>query len=251
MEPTKRFTNRVDNYVKFRPGYPEGMSRYFRDSLGIGSQSVIADVGSGTGISTDVLLDLGAFVYAVEPNTAMRQSAETFLEGRRFRSVDGSAEFTTLPPESVDFIAAGQAFHWFDRERTRLEFTRILRRGGQVVLFWNDRVVSGTPFLKEYEEILLRYCPEYLTVRHKYLGIDEMRPFFSNGEVTLAKFPNEQKLDFEGLSGRLLSSSYAPLPGSVAYEPMIASLKDLFDKNAVNGTVAIAYETNVFNGSVH
>lgn len=251
MDPTKRFTNRVENYVKFRPSYPDGMSTYFRDSLGFGHQSVIADVGSGTGISSVVLLDLGAFVYAVEPNAVMRQSAETFLAGRRFQSVDGSAENTTLENESLYIVTAGQAFHWFDRERTRLEFARILRPGGQVVLFWNDRVVSGTPFLEEYEEILLRYCPEYLTVRHKYLGIDEMRPFFSDGEVTLAKFPNEQKLDFEGLSGRLLSSSYSPLPGSEAYEPMIASLKSLFHRRAVDGMVAIAYETNVFSGSVH
>src|SRR5437899_1233764 len=135
MNSTERFTDRVADYVRFRPHYPPAVFAELRDRLGLGAGSSVADVGSGTGISARPLLEMGCTVFAVEPNAAMRSAAEQWLgDFPRFQSIAGTAEATTLAEHSVDAVVAAQAFHWFDAASARREFQRILKPRGWVAL---------------------------------------------------------------------------------------------------------------------
>lgn len=242
----ERFSNRVENYVKYRPSYPPEVLHLFHNEMFLQTDSVIADIGSGTGISAKIFLENGNKVYGVEPNKTMREAAEVFLqEFSQFESVDGTSENTNLPDKSVDFIIAAQAFHWFDLEKTRPEFRRILRDNGFVVLIWNERQLDTTPFLKGYEEILKKYGTDYEKVRHDHLDEKIFEDFFQT-EFSHKSFLNVQTVDFAGLKGRMVSSSYIPSEDSEVFEPMIAELRDLFEKYAENGKIQILYNTNIY-----
>jgi ubiquinone/menaquinone biosynthesis C-methylase UbiE len=258
-DPTRRFSDRVANYVRYRPGYPEALLATLVSEAGLGpesgSGSAVADVGSGTGISTELLLRAGGEVYAVEPNAEMRAAAEARLGGEpRFHSVAGTAEATTLPSASVDLVAAGQAFHWFDVERTRAELARILRDTpagrAQVALFWNSRRTDASPFLRAYEELLQRFGTDYAEVDHTKIGADTLERFFGERYEKLV-FLSHQDFDSEGLQGRLLSSSYAPGPGHPHHEPMLAALRRIFDQNQEEGRVRFVYDTKLYLGRLH
>jgi SAM-dependent methyltransferase len=255
MEPvavkdhTRRFSTRADNYARYRPSYPQQVLDVLREECGLTPDSVVADVGSGTGILTELFLRNGNTVYAVEPNREMREAAERLLSPYdSFHSIDGTAEATGLPDRSVQFVTAGQAFHWFDPDKARVEFTRILERGGWAVLVWNDRRTDSTPFLREYEELIRRNAPEYERVTHKQLGGDDMSRLFGPGGYRTASFPNHQVFDFEGLKGRLLSSSYAPEPGRPGHDAMMARLREIFDAHRQDGKVTFEYDTQMFFG---
>lgn len=249
--PTQRFSNRVENYIKYRPHYPQALWEFFRTTLHLTERSVIAEVGSGTGILTDPLLQAGATVYAIEPNREMREAAEQSLFDRaEFISIDGTAEHTSLPDNSVDMVVAAQAFHWFDRKPTKAEFRRIIRPGGLVVLIWNDRRTDTTPFLREYEGLLLDLATDYKEVNHKNIDDVALQEFFAPARYSTATFDNVQYFDYEGLAGRLLSSSYAPLPGHPNYELMMTNLRDIFNRYAHTGRVAFEYDTRVYYGTM-
>ena len=246
LNSTQRFSNRVENYVKYRPGYPPAIVALLAAECGLRPEAVIADVGSGAGNLARLFLDNGNRVYGVEPNQEMRQAGELLLGGNpRFTSVDGAAEATTLPDASVDFVTAGQAFHWFDPQPARHEFGRILKPGGWVVLAWNDRETNSTLFLADYERLLQTYAPEYLLVRHKEWGIDDLRALFGP-TLQAATFENSQAFDYQGLAGRLLSSSYAPLAGQPGHEAMMAELQRMFDRHQADGQVIFRYTTCVY-----
>jgi SAM-dependent methyltransferase len=191
-DPTRRFSDRVDNYVRYRPGYPAEALDILRAETGLTAESVVADVGSGTGILSELFLKHGNTVYGIEPNDDMRQAAERLLRGYpEFHSVAGSAEATTLPAAGVDFVVAGQAFHWFDRPRARAEFARILRPGGWVVLLWNARRVDATPFLRDYEALLQAYSIDYRQVRHENVTPEVLAGWFADGRYQTRKLYNE------------------------------------------------------------
>lgn len=246
----ERFTNRVANYVKYRPSYPPEVLRFLQDELKLRSDSIIADVGSGTGISTKIFLENGNPVYGVEPNAPMRAAAEEFLRDfPNFRSVDGTSENTTLEDRSIDFVTAAQAFHWFEPEQTRAEFKRILKPAGYVVLIWNERQIETNEFLREYEKFLLEFGTDYAKVRHDYLPKEKLGAFFTGGFQT-ASFQNAQIFDFEGLKGRMLSSSYMPNETDARYAEMTKSLHGIFTKHAENDRIAVLYDTNVYYGKL-
>lgn len=245
----ERFSSRVDNYVKYRPGYPAGVVDVLARECGLTPASTVADVGSGTGISTEVFLRNGNRVYAVEPNREMREAAERLLAGyERFVSVAGAAEATTLDDASVDLVTAGQAFHWFDQPAARAEFARILRPGGWTALMWNIRNVEATPFMREYEQLLREFGTDYENVSHHGVADFEMAEFFAPNDYQLSLLENAQTFDYEGLEGRLLSSSYVPEAGHPGYEPMLAALRELFDRHASDGLVAFEYQTKIYFG---
>jgi SAM-dependent methyltransferase len=248
MDPLKRFSNRVDNYVKYRPGYPDAVIDILKSDCGLTKTSVVADVGSGTGILTKLFLDNGNSVFAIEPNAAMRLAAELLLDNTRgFQSIDGNAEATTLEAQSVDLVAAAQAFHWFDRAKAKREFARILKPEGWVVLIWNERRLDSTPFLRAYEELLLRYGTDYGKVRHENVT-SEIDEFFAPEAFELRTLKNVQYFDFESLKGRLLSSSYAPDPDHPSFTAMLRKLEEIFDENQKQGIVNFEYETKVYYG---
>ncbi|HYP49729.1 MAG TPA: class I SAM-dependent methyltransferase, partial [Pyrinomonadaceae bacterium] len=218
--------------------------------LNLQTDSTIADVGSGTGISAKIFLENGNTVYGVEPNAAMRAAAEEFLRDfPNFRSVDGTSENTTLPDHSIDFVTAAQAFHWFEPEATRKEFERILKPGAYVVLIWNERQLDTNEFLREYEKFLLEFGTDYAKVRHDYLPAEKLGAFFTSGFQT-ATFQNSQIFDFEGLKGRALSSSYMPSEQDASFEEMTKSLYGIFTKHAENDRIAVLYDTNVYYGKL-
>jgi ubiquinone/menaquinone biosynthesis C-methylase UbiE len=248
LDSTRRFSDRVADYVRCRPGYPDALRDALRQDVGVAPDSVVADIGSGTGISTAMLLELGATVFAIEPNAGMRQAAEDRLGNHpRFRSVAARAEETTLTDCSVDIVTAGQSFHWFPETETRAEFMRILRPGGTVALFWNTRRSEGTPFLAAYERLLQQFGTDYAQVQHRKIDPPMLRAFFG-GESASRLFVNAQTLDFDGLLGRLSSSSYAPGPSHPDYARMVAVLQEIFDAHHDNGLVRMEYDTELFFG---
>lgn len=249
-KPTERFTNRVANYIKYRPSYPSGILDLFRKEMNLKPSSVIADIGSGTGISAKMFLENGNVVYGVEPNQAMREAAlEILKDFPKFKSVEGTSENTNLPDESVDFIVAAQAFHWFAGEPTRREFQRILKNEGFVALIWNERQLDSTQFLSEYEDFLNRFATDYNEVRHEHATPEIIGEFFQN-EFYTATFYNAQTFDYEGLKGRLESSSYTPTEENSLYAPMIEELKRLFTEHEKNGKIDILYDTKIYYGQL-
>ena len=246
---TTRFSGRVENYVRYRPGYPAQVVTILADQAGLARESIVADVGSGTGISTRLFLDSGNVVYAVEPNQEMRAAAETLLRGySTFHGVAGTAEATGLAAGSVDFVVAGQAFHWFDVPRARREFLRILRPRGWAVLMWNTRRTDTTAFLRGYESLLNEFGTDYQEVNHAHVTKATLRGFFGDSPPHCRKLPNEQVFDFEGLTGRLLSSSYVPAEGDSRYGPMLQALAALFATHQKEGRVRFEYDTELYFG---
>lgn len=247
LSSSERFTNRVANYVKYRPGYPTALTQYLEKCCGLTGESVIADIGSGTGISAKLFLENGNKVYGVEPNDAMRLATENYLDGfQNFCSLPGTAEATGLDRESIDLTIAAQAFHWFDPEASKREFCRILKPDGHAVLIWNERKLDATPFLDEYEQLLLKYATDYRKVRHENVDTDRIAAFLGHDFGT-AVFENEQEFDFDGIKGRLLSSSYMPDEASPHYAAMIEELKALFAKHAESDRISVLYNTKIYH----
>ncbi|HUR97412.1 MAG TPA: class I SAM-dependent methyltransferase [Pyrinomonadaceae bacterium] len=241
-----RFSNRVANYAKYRPGYPPEILELFKNAMGLTVDSVLADVGSGTGLSAKLFLENGSTVYGVEPNAAMREAAEDYLkEFPNFISHEGTAEDTSLPDSSIDFVIAAQAFHWFHPERTLTEFTRILRPGGHVSLIWNERQLDTTEFLRDYELLLKKHANDYDKVRHENIDHEKLARFFGP-DYERATYSNEQVFDLEGLRGRVLSSSYMPAEDDPAFPALEKELTGLFAKYAENGKIKVFYDTNIY-----
>lgn len=246
MDSTKRFSNRVEDYVKYRPHYPTAMVDYLQSHYHLATGKLIADIGAGTGISTALFLQAGYEVMAVEPNKAMLDKARALLGSYPgFHAVQATAEKTTLADNSVDAIVAGQAFHWFDREACRPEFKRILKGDGIVVLVWNERKTESA-FEKAYDALILQHAKDYVQVNHRNIDPKHIAAFFDPSPVQLKIFRNEQLFDFDGLKGRLLSSSYMPLSNDPGYKAMITDLVKLFDQYQEDGQIKIEYDTKVY-----
>lgn len=246
----ERFSNRVENYVKYRPDYPREILDLFRDEMNLQKTSVVADIGSGTGISAKLFLENGNKVFGIEPNEAMRQAAEDFLQDfPNFQSVNGTAENTSLLDKSLDFVIAAQAFHWFDQTKTRDEFKRILKDNGFVALIWNERQLDLNNFLRDYEKFLSEFGTDYQNVRHDNITAESLKEFFQT-DFREVVFFNSQSLNFNGLKGRMLSSSYIPSAENPLYEKMLIKLKLLFAEHAENGKIEILYDTKVFYGQI-
>ncbi|HUO26165.1 MAG TPA: class I SAM-dependent methyltransferase [Candidatus Aquilonibacter sp.] len=245
---TTRFSSRVENYVRYRPGYPAEALQALKSECGLTGVQIVADIASGTGLWTRMFLENGNYVFGVEPNPDMRRAGERLLaEFSRFSSIAGTAEATTLQGQSVDFVTAAQAAHWFDREAARREFMRILRPGGWLALVWNERVTDSSPFLRDYENMLLSYGTDYEEVRHERTT-SAVNQFFDPAPFQSRVFFLRQEFDYEGLEGRLLSSSYAPGPEHSRHGPMLRELRRIFDAHAVQGRIAFDYTTRLYFG---
>jgi SAM-dependent methyltransferase len=212
--------------------------------------SVIADIGSGTGISSAMFLARGSTVFAVEPNAEMRAAAEAQWGSEpRFHSIAGTAEHTTLPGASVDIVTCATSFHWFDVAGAHAESGRILRPGGRVVLLWNVRRATAPGVMVAYEQLLHRLEPGYTDrAARDTRAVDRIRAFFAPRTFEQRVFENPQPLDLEGLKGRFLSASYAPLPGDPAFDPAMRAIEELFARHATGGAVTLTYDTFVYWG---
>ena len=251
LRSTERFSDRVADYVRYRPDYPTALLGWLHSAQGVTPDWRVADVGAGTGISSKMFLDAGHSVVAVEPNAAMRNAALEWLGSNpKFKALDGRADATTLGDDSMDIVSVAQAFHWFDPAATRREFHRILRPGGLAAIYWNSRRLTSTPFLVGYEALLQTYGTDYTSVAERYADEPRMREWFGEGWRGTAGFDHCQLLDFDALRGRLMSSSYAPKEGHPNHAPMIEALHKLFDARAVDGRISFDYDTRVYVGEV-
>jgi ubiquinone/menaquinone biosynthesis C-methylase UbiE len=248
-----RFSDRVDNYIKHRPHYPEEVYDFLETEKILFKDCIIADIGSGTGISAEPLLKRNYFVYCIEPNREMRKAAENLLQScEKFKSIEATAENTTLTDASIDTILVAQAFHWFDKIRAHAEFKRILKPSGNAVLVWNDRQTNTSDFLKVYEDFLQMFAIDYKEVDHKKTQDRKVFDVFFSAHAYSEKiFYNFQDVDFAGLKGRVLSSSYMPNEGHVDFDFMISCLKKIFMRYQQNGTVRLAYDTKLYYGPLN
>ena len=246
-DSTKLFSNRAANYAKYRPRYPQAVLECLRDECGLTPTDVVADVGSGTGILSELFLKNGNPVFGVEPNDEMREAAERLLSHYPdFTSVNGTAEATTLPDNSVDLITAGQALHWFDRPKAKIEFGRILCPGGHAMFVWNTFDFEGSPFMSAYARLLAKYSAKHRRVDWEEKAKD-IASFF-DGRMAVRLFGNARDLDFAGLKGGYLSSSHAPLAGHPQHEPLIRDLRELFDAFQEDGQVRFLHITRMYFG---
>jgi len=250
-DSTERFSDRARNYAAARPGYPEAIASTLITELQLPPAAVVADIGSGTGLSCEPFLRVGLTVIGVEPNDAMRAAGDTRLAAfERFRSVAGTAAATTLADASVDLMIAAQAFHWFDIAPARLEALRILKRPPNAALIWNDRVSIGDAFAEGYEQLLLDFGIEYTKIKHRHAHEDSVAAFFGHRDFRVASFPNPTVLDYATLLARLNSASYVPKPDQPNYAPMVERLRSLFDAAQRDGRVTMDYVTRVFYGAL-
>lgn len=250
--PTVRFTDRVDNYVKARPGYPTAIVSLLEQTCRLTKQSTLVDVGCGTGLLAKIFCEFGCRVIGAEPNQAMREAGQHYLaEYPNFTMVDGKAEQIPLPGTSVDFITAGQAYHWFDQKEARHEFMRILKPNGWVVLVWNDREFKGSKFADEYENLVQRFGTDYADVHQRGIATAaSFEQFFGNSEFAKTSFPNVQQLDHERFIARVLSASYMPAPEHPSHAAMMQELERIFHENENNGVVDVKYTTSVIYGQM-
>jgi ubiquinone/menaquinone biosynthesis C-methylase UbiE len=250
-DPTLRFSSRVENYIRYRPGYPPQVLDTLKTECGLSHTSIVADVACGTGIFTRMLLENGNRVFGIEPNREMREAADRLLAAySNFTSVAGTAEASNLPDHCVDLATAAQAAHWFDLSKARREFARILKPEGWAVLIWNERSTDTTPFLRAYEDLLLRYGTDYERVRHEHTT-DNISDFFAPTPYESRVFDMAQEFAYADLEGRLLSSSYAPMPGHPSHDPMLEELRHIFWNYNIDGRVRMDYITRVYFGRLN
>ncbi len=248
-DTAQRFSGRVENYVKYRPAYPNGVLELLQTRCGLTDRSVVADIGSGTGIFSKLLLRTGCKLFGIEPNREMREAAENLLADEPgFMSLDARAEDTKLPRSSVDLITSAQAFHWFDRRTTKAEFKRIARPGAWLILVWNTRLSEGTPFLMAYETLLHRCSIDYSEVDQRNVTPEMIADFFAPAAFETAVFSNSQSLDLAGLVGRTLSASYTPHVGEPRFAQMMEGLQELFKAHEAGGQIEFLYRTIAYFG---
>ena len=251
-DSVRRFDDRVDDYVRARPGYPPEVVALL-EAQGLPAGATVADIGSGTGKLSEVFLAAGHRVIGVEPNDAMRAAAARLLGGHpRFRQLAGRAEATGLAGTSVDALVAGQAFHWFEPRATRAEWVRVLRPGGLVALIWNDRRAAGCAMLEDYDRLLAKHCTEYGERLRWAPAEPELAAYFAPARMQVARLDNAQRLDWEGLRARALSASYVPRSGP-AHTGFFAALRESFLRHSSAGdgadrAVDLLYDTRVFWG---
>lgn len=243
---TERFSDRVSNYLKYRPSYPAELIDTLIAECKLKPDSVIADIGSGTGKLSQLLLAKSLPVTGVEPNNEMRLAAEALFESNSsFTSVAGQSEATGLKAKSVDLITVAQAFHWFDVKASKVEFERILKAGGFIALIWNHRDTDQA-FQRDYDDMLNRYAPDYTKSGHRGSKEATVAAFYQPRSIKKFSFAYRQEFDLPAFLGRMNSSSYTPQDGTVESKALAAAAIELFDKHQQAGLVEFSYQTNLY-----
>lgn len=252
IKSTKRFSDRVENYVKYRPDYPPFLINVLENELNFRKDFILADIGSGSGILSKLFLDHGNQVFCVEPNDEMRKAAEIILsEYGNYKSINGTAEKTNLEADSIDLIVAGQSYHWFNNSKTKKEFKRILKPNSSVVLIWNSRKKDNNQFSKEYEELINKFSKDYKHVAHYNISDRDLKLFFNEKGCKTIILENHQILDYNGLKGRLFSSSYMPNQNEKIANTIMKELEGIFNRHQKDEKVSIDYDTEIFVGKIH
>jgi SAM-dependent methyltransferase len=241
MSPIDRpYAVRAEYYAKYRPRYPEDLLQVLREECGLLPDWVIADIGSGTGLLTELFLKNGNAAFGVEPDQAMREAGQHYLRSyAEFGSVAGTAERTTLPGGCADIVTVGQAFHWFDPVHAKAEFRRILKPDGWVALVWYQPADGGSPFLRSQSEVMGKYMRAQAPPPPNGLSEEALSRFLGEERSAVRTVEGLSILDLEGFKGAMLSSAYAPAPGDCDFEPMLAELTEAFEHHQQDGSVRI------------
>ena len=248
MNYTNRFDGKGEIYAKARPKYAAGLFEYLKSTLNIPTGSVFADIGSGTGIFTEQLLNCGYKVFAVEPNSDMRQKAEEKLsQNCNFVSVNGSDGNMNLPDQSVDVITAAQAFHWFDPEAFKRECRRTLKPGGKVILIYNSRDESAG-CTKALAGLRYKYNSDFHGFSNG-MSNKKCMDFFAGG-CDIFRSDNTQTYDRQGYVNRVLSSSYSLKEGDDRYAEYLKEIHRIFDRFSIGDFIAVPTETVAYTGTV-
>ena len=248
---TRRFSGRVEAYRRYRPRYPREIIPRLQELCGLTPTSIVADIGAGTGMLAELFLQYGNRVHAVEPNPEMRAACEELVASYpNLTCIDGTAEETRLPDDSVDFVAVGRAFHWFEQEKCRLEFARILRAGGWVVLAGMGPRKGADPIARDHENILREYGLDFAALRERYNLGDAARKFFSGDGMREAEFPGAEEMTHEELKGHTASLSVTPQPGHPRFPAMQQALKDFFARHQSAGRVRLPMNCRVYVGQL-
>jgi SAM-dependent methyltransferase len=248
VNPTGRFTGRAHVYRRYRSRYPREIIPLLQDKCGLTPESIVADIGAGTGMLAELFLENGNAVYAVEPNADMRDACEELTaQYPRLTCIDGTAEETRLPDDSIDLIAVGRAFHWFDHDKCRPEFLRILRPGGWVILAGlGPRRAKDEPVQRDYQEILNRHGIDYARLYSRYNVKEAVRRFFDGSAIQEAEFPGFEELNYEELEGHTLSLSVTPKPDHPGFPAMQEALKKYFDKYQRDGKLRLPTNCHIY-----
>lgn len=249
MKTTEKFSGKASYYTEGRPAYSEKLIEYLC-SNGLTERSVVADIGSGTGIFSRQMLASGLVVYSVEPNGDMREAAEKNLSSfNKFTSVNGTASHTTLENNSIDLVTCAQAFHWFNVDEFNVECKRILKPNGKVVLIWNTRDMDAS-LNRECANVCKKYCPEFQGFNGGINNNDERISQFFGGEFEIKSFENDLIYDKDKFITRMLSGSYAPNPSDGQYQKYIDEFKVIFNKYSVNGILTLPNATVAYIGYI-
>lgn len=250
-DPKSRFSDRVEDYIRYRPSYPADLVGFIAEKMELGPGKEVADMGSGTGIFSRLLLDKGCVVNGVEPNVLMRMAAEESLRDYvHFNSISGSAEQSGLADKSIDLICAAQSFHWFEVEAFRAEALRIIKPGGSAALIWNQRNLEASEFHREYEALLCRHIPEYPGYNKKKANQEKIRVFFGGEHNQVCQYTHTQQMDFDAIQGRLRSASYTPKEGDEGYSALWSGLESLYERFQEDGMITFPYITLLFCGEI-
>lgn len=250
MDNTEKFNQKADAYSFGRPTYAKTFIDWLYSEQGLNRQSIIADIGSGTGILSKQLLDKGSIIYAVEPNTDMRINAENKLKSfKNFRSVNGTAEHTTLENNCVDFITVAQAFHWFNVISFKKECYRILKPNGKVFLIWNTRDSAADVNIQQ-GLIFKKYCPNFVGFSGGIKENDERICAFFENKFVRVEFDKPLLYDREKFIQRSLSSSYSLNKEDKNFNQFLQAINDFFDRYSINGVLTVPNNTVVYFGTV-
>jgi ubiquinone/menaquinone biosynthesis C-methylase UbiE len=248
---TRRFSGRVEAYRRYRPRYPRGIIPRLQELCGLTPASIVADIGAGTGMLAELFLENSNRVFAVEPNPEMRAACEELVASYpNLTCIDGTAEETGLPDDSVDFVAVGRAFHWFEQEKCRAEFARILRAEGWVVLAGMGPRKGADPVARDHESVLREYGLDYAALRERYNLGDAARKFFAGGAMQEAEFPGAEKMTYEELEGHTASLSVTPQSGHPRFSAMQRALKDFFARHQSEGKVRLPMNCRIYAGQL-
>ncbi len=252
-DATQRFTNRVTNYIRSRPGYPGAVYDHLQTRCGLHPESIILDVGSGTGLLSQLFLKQGHTVIGVEPNKDMRQAGDRLLQDYpQFTGLDGRAENLPVADQSANLLIAGQAFHWFEPEAYKQETKRVSHHGAETALIWNEWLPELSPFLEGYYNLLMEKGTDFHRVSRQHEGKQRnIDIYFGNSAYELVHFPNLQTFDYAGAEGRLLSSSYVPLKGEPGFQDLLDSFRELFEEHQRNGKLQFDYRCSVYLGKIN